>query len=297
MRKFAGPREGGDPVNAGGAWVTREFRQSNCRRRLLGPRLRGEPKEAAYSSSSNNGFLCLGLRLGRSGRGTTFGRKSAPRSDRATGFRFSLRPTAFLGFVPAVLPPASVDPRGFVSYLRRVAKLDIITLPDRKLRLKSAPVERIDDDLRKFMDSMLEAMYAAPGIGLAAVQVGVPRRVITIDVAKREEEGAEANPLFLINPESLWTSGEVAVGEEGCLSIPEYFAEVERPASVRVAYLDRDGKRQEIAADGVLAVCLQHEIDHLNGKLFIDHLSKLKRDMVIKKFAKQSRLGPKPAVL
>jgi peptide deformylase len=177
-----------------------------------------------------------------------------------------------------------------------VAKLDIITLPDRKLRLKSAPVERIDDDLRKFMDSMLEAMYAAPGIGLAAIQVGVPRRVITIDVAKREDENAEARPLFLINPELLWKSDEVAVGEEGCLSIPEYFAEVERPASVRVAYLDRDGKRQELEADGVLAVCLQHEIDHLNGKLFIDHLSKLKRDMVIKKFAKQAKLA-KPNVL
>jgi peptide deformylase len=178
-----------------------------------------------------------------------------------------------------------------------VAKLDIITLPDRKLRLKSAPVERIDDDLRKFMDSMLEAMYAAPGIGLAAIQVGVPRRVITIDVAKREDEGAEANPLFLINPELLWTSDERTVGEEGCLSIPEYFAEVERPASVRVAYLDRDGKRQEMEANGVLAICLQHEIDHLNGKLFIDHLSKLKRDMVIKKFAKQAKLGGKPNVL
>ena len=177
-----------------------------------------------------------------------------------------------------------------------MAKLDIITLPDRKLRLKSAPVERIDDDLRKFMDSMLEAMYAAPGIGLAAIQVGVPRRVITIDVAKREDENAEARPLFLINPELLWKSDEVAVGEEGCLSIPEYFAEVERPASVRVAYLDRDGKRQELEADGVLAVCLQHEIDHLNGKLFIDHLSKLKRDMVIKKFAKQAKLA-KPNVL
>ena len=178
-----------------------------------------------------------------------------------------------------------------------MTKLEIITLPDRKLRLKSAPVERIDDDLRTFMDSMLEAMYEAPGIGLAAVQVGVPRRVITVDVAQREDEAAKPNPLFLVNPELLWTSDERATAEEGCLSIPEYFAEVERPATVRVAYLDRDGKRQELEADGVLAVCLQHEIDHLDGKLFIDHLSKLKRDMVIKKFAKQARIGPKPPVL
>ncbi len=178
-----------------------------------------------------------------------------------------------------------------------MSKLEIITLPDRKLRMKSAPVERIDDDLRKFMDSMLESMYAAPGIGLAAIQVGVPRRVITVDVAQREDEEAKPNPLFLVNPELLWTSDEIATAEEGCLSIPEYFAEVERPAHVRVAYLDRDGKRREIEAEGVLAVCLQHEIDHLDGKLFIDHLSKLKRDMVIKKFTKQARTSGKPTAL
>jgi peptide deformylase len=178
-----------------------------------------------------------------------------------------------------------------------VAKLDIITLPDRKLRMRSAPVERVDDEVRKLMDSMLEAMYEAPGIGLAAVQVGVPRRIVTIDVAQREDESAEPDPLFLINPKILWTSDERQTAEEGCLSIPEYFAEVERPAEVRVAYIDRDGKKQEIEANGVLAICLQHEIDHLDGKLFIDYLSKLKRDMVIKKFAKQARLGPKPPVL
>ena len=178
-----------------------------------------------------------------------------------------------------------------------MAKLDIITLPDRKLRMKSAPVERVDDDLRKLMDSMLETMYDAPGIGLAAIQVNVPRRVVTIDVAQREDETAKPDPLFLINPEILWKSDDLAVAEEGCLSIPEYFAEVERPASVRISYVDRDGKPQELEADGVLAVCLQHEIDHINGKLFIDHLSKLKRDMVIKKFAKQARIGPKPPIL
>ena len=191
----------------------------------------------------------------------------------------------------------SVDPTGRVPYLRRVPKLDIITLPDRKLRAKSAPVERVDDAVRALMDSMLETMYAAPGIGLAAVQVNVPRRIVTIDVAQREDESAKPDPLFLINPEILWSSDEVQTAEEGCLSIPEYFAEVERPASVRVGYIDRDGKKQEIDAEGVLAVCLQHEIDHLDGKLFIDYLSKLKRDMVIKKFTKQARLGPKPPVL
>ena len=177
-----------------------------------------------------------------------------------------------------------------------MAKLDIITLPDRNLRVRSAPVERIDDDLRKLMDSMLETMYAAPGIGLAAIQVNVPRRVVTIDVAQREDESAPPAPLFLVNPEILWSSDEVAAAEEGCLSIPEYYAEVERPAAVRIAYLDRDGKRQELEATGVLAICLQHEIDHLDGKLFIDHLSKLKRDMVIKKFAKQSRLSHRAAL-
>jgi peptide deformylase len=177
-----------------------------------------------------------------------------------------------------------------------VAKLDIITLPDRKLRMKSAAVERVDDDLRKLMDSMLETMYAAPGIGLAAVQVNVPRRVVTIDVGKREDDTASPDPLFLINPEILWASDDFAVAEEGCLSIPEYFAEVERPAKVRVAYIDRDGHKQEMEAEGVLAVCLQHEIDHIDGRLFIDRLSKLKRDMVIKKFAKQAKIGAKTAL-
>ncbi len=174
-----------------------------------------------------------------------------------------------------------------------MSKLDIITLPDRKLRMKSAPVERVDDELRRFLDDMLETMYEAPGIGLAAIQVGVPRRMVTVDVARREDEEAEPNPFFLINPEILWKSDELAIHEEGCLSIPEYYAEVERPAAVRVRYLDRDGKPQEMEADSILAVCIQHEIDHLDGTLFIDHLSKLKRDMVIKKFAKQAKIGNK----
>ena len=178
-----------------------------------------------------------------------------------------------------------------------MAKLDIITLPDGKLRLKSAPVERVDDDVRRFLDSMLETMYAAPGIGLAAVQVGTPRRLVTIDIAQREDETAEPDPLFLINPRLLWSSDERTTSEEGCLSIPDYFAEVERANSVRVAYLDREGSERQIEANGIMAVVLQHEIDHLDGKLFIDRLSKLKRDMVIKKFTKQQRLGPKPPIL
>lgn len=190
-----------------------------------------------------------------------------------------------------------VDPSPPVPYLRRVAKLDIITLPDRKLRMKSAPVERVDDAVRRLMDDMLQTMYEAPGIGLAAIQVNVPRRIITIDVAQREDESADPDPLFLINPEILSVSDEMQTAEEGCLSIPEYFAEVDRPAKVRVGYIDRDGKRQELDAEGVLAVCIQHEIDHLDGTLFIDHLSRLKRDMVIKKFTKQAKIGGKPTVL
>jgi peptide deformylase len=147
------------------------------------------------------------------------------------------------------------------------------------------------------MDGMLAAMYEAPGIGLAAIQVGVPRRIVVLDVAKREEEGAEPNPMFLVNPEILSSSDDRAIREEGCLSIPEYYAEVERPASVRVRFLDREGKRQEMEANGILATCLQHEIDHLDGKLFIDYLSKLKRDMVIKRFTKQARQDVKAKAL
>jgi peptide deformylase len=174
-----------------------------------------------------------------------------------------------------------------------MALLDIITLPDAKLRLVSEPVERIDDETLRFMDDMLETMYDAPGIGLAAIQVGVPRRIVTIDVSGREE-GSEPEPLFLINPEILTSSDERSVYEEGCLSIPDYYAEVERPASLRIRYLDRDGKLQELEADDLLATCIQHEIDHLDGKLFIDYLSRLKRDMVIKKFVKAAKTGIRP---
>jgi peptide deformylase len=169
-----------------------------------------------------------------------------------------------------------------------VSTLEILTLPDPVLRQTSAPVEGIDEATRRFMDEMLRTMYEAPGIGLAAIQVGEPRRIITIDIARDDEE--EKSPLFLINPEILWSSeDERSTYEEGCLSIPDYYAEVERPAKVRVRYLDYDGKEHEREVDGLLATCVQHEIDHLNGVLFIDYLSKLKRDLVVKKFTKAAR--------
>lgn len=175
--------------------------------------------------------------------------------------------------------------------------LEIISIPDPILRKRSEPVERIDDDLKRLMDRMLQTMYDAPGIGLAAVQVGVPRRVVTLDVVNKETAEGEApvkEPMFLINPEILWRSDERGIYEEGCLSIPEYYAEVERPARIRFAYTDREGRRQEREADGILATCVQHEVDHLDGKLFIDHISKLKRDMVVKKFQKAAKTGTKP---
>jgi len=162
----------------------------------------------------------------------------------------------------------------------------LVILPDPVLRVVSKPVERVDAPLLKLADDMLDTMYDAPGIGLAAIQVGEPLRMLVIDLAK---EGEPPAPQLFVNPEVLASSDDRSVYEEGCLSIPDYYAEVERPASVRVKYLDRDGKPQEIEADGLLATCLQHEIDHLNGVLFIDHISKLKRDMVVKKFKKLAR--------
>ncbi|MBW8447086.1 MAG: peptide deformylase [Arenimonas sp.] len=162
----------------------------------------------------------------------------------------------------------------------------LIILPDPLLRQVSAPFERVDAELLKLADDMLETMYEAPGIGLAAIQIGVPRRLLVIDVSKEDEE---KRPLVFINPEIITSSDERSVYEEGCLSIPDYYAEVERPASVTVKSLDRDGKEQLTEADGLLATCLQHEIDHLNGILFIDHISRLKREMVIKRFTKAAR--------
>ena len=159
----------------------------------------------------------------------------------------------------------------------------IITLPDPKLRLVSRKIERVDSVLQKLMDDMIETMHDAPGIGLAAIQIAEPIRLLVVDVAKKEEPPA---PQVFVNPEVLWRADERSTYEEGCLSIPEYYAEVERPASVRVRALDRDGKEKEVLAEGLLATVLQHEIDHLDGVLFIDHISKLKRDRVIKKFQK-----------
>ncbi len=169
-----------------------------------------------------------------------------------------------------------------------MAKRDIIILPDPLLRKVSEPIKTVDASTRKLLDDMLETMYDAPGIGLAAIQIGLPRRAIVIDISK---EGEEKQPLFLVNPEVTWSSDEQSDYEERCLSIPEFYDMVTRPKDVQVRYLDRKGEPRELAATGVLATCIQHEIDHLNGVLFIDHLTKLKRDRVVKKFAKAQKLA------
>jgi peptide deformylase len=167
-----------------------------------------------------------------------------------------------------------------------MALREILILPDKRLRLVAAPVKKIDADIRAFVDDMFETMYEAPGIGLAAVQVGVTKRVVTMDLAKKDDP---KEPRVFINPKLTWRSDEKAIYEEGCLSIPEFYEEVERPAQVRVKFLDLDGKEQELEASGLLATCIQHEIDHLDGVLFIDHISRLKRARVIKKFAKAAK--------
>jgi peptide deformylase len=165
----------------------------------------------------------------------------------------------------------------------------IVTLPDEKtLREVSKPVAAVDADVKKLWDDMLETMYRAPGIGLAAIQVGVPRRLLVIDLAK---DGEEKKPLFVANPEITWVSEAQSDYEEGCLSIPEYYEMVTRPAEIKVRYLDRQGEAMELHAMGLMATCLQHEIDHLNGVLFIDHISRLKRERVLKKFQKAQKLG------
>lgn len=163
----------------------------------------------------------------------------------------------------------------------------LIILPDPILRQVSSAIETIDSEVRKLADDMLETMYDAPGIGLAAIQIGVARRMLVLDVSK---DGEDKQPLVFINPQVVSSTDARSVYEEGCLSIPDYYAEVERPAGITVRHLDRDGKEQLTEADGLLATCLQHEIDHLNGVLFIDHISKLKREMVIRKFTKASKM-------
>ncbi|GJD35987.1 peptide deformylase [Methylobacterium aerolatum] len=162
----------------------------------------------------------------------------------------------------------------------------LVTLPDPILKQVSEPVGPVTAEIRTLAADMLETMYDAPGVGLAAVQIGVLKRVVTIDTSKDENA---REPRVFLDPEIVWSSEEKRVYDEGCLSIPEYYAEVERPDRVRVKFRDLDGKEQEIEADGLLATCIQHEIDHLNGVLFIDHLSKLKRDRVVKKFTKAAK--------
>ena len=164
---------------------------------------------------------------------------------------------------------------------------EIVVLPDQILRQVSKPVARVDSDAKRLWDDMLETMYAAPGIGLAAVQVGVPLRLVVADLAK---DGEEKKPLFIANPEIIWRSEAESDYEEGCLSIPEYYEMVTRPSEVKLRYLDRQGEPAELHAAGLLSTCLQHEIDHLDGVLFIDHISRLKRDRVVKKFAKAQKL-------
>jgi len=167
-----------------------------------------------------------------------------------------------------------------------MALLPIIVAPDPRLKRLAAPVERVDDEIRRLMDDMLETMHEAPGIGLAAPQVGVLKRVIVVDVAR---EGEEPQPQRMANPEILWVSENDASYEEGCLSLPEHYAEVVRPAAVKVRYLDHEGAARELEADGLLATCVQHEIDHLDGILFVDHLTALKRSMILRKLTKAKK--------
>ena len=164
--------------------------------------------------------------------------------------------------------------------------LEILKEPDPILRKKSDEVSKVDNDIRALMDNMLETMYQAPGIGLAAPQVGILKKGIVIDLAKEDEP---KKPLFIINPKIIWKSDELSSREEGCLSIPGYFAEVVRPTKCKLQYLDYDGKQQEIEAEDLLSTCIQHEVDHCDGVLFIDYLSKLKKDMIIKKLIKAKK--------
>ena len=183
-----------------------------------------------------------------------------------------------------------------------MAEKPIVILPDPKLRLVSEPITDITGEIRTLAKDMLDSMYAARGIGLAAIQIGVPKRLVVVDLGKGpppESEEAEAerepDPQVFVNPEIVWRSEELSVYEEGCLSIPDYLEEVERPARIRVAYRTLEGENREIEAEGLLATCIQHEIDHLDGRLFIDHISRLKRDRVIKKFTKAAKRESAPA--
>tara|TARA_X000000368_G_scaffold262528_1_gene207822 strand:- start:157 stop:681 length:525 start_codon:yes stop_codon:yes gene_type:complete len=167
-----------------------------------------------------------------------------------------------------------------------MSKRRILTIPDPILRKKSVSVDKVDKDIQKLMSDMLETMYHAPGIGLAAIQIGVPKRVVVMDISK---ESNKKEPMYFVNPEIVWKSDLKAIYEEGCLSIPNQFAKIERPESCNVRYLNYDGIEKEMKAKGLLATCLQHEIDHLNGVLFIDYLSKLKKNIIIKKLSKNKK--------
>jgi peptide deformylase len=173
-----------------------------------------------------------------------------------------------------------------------MAVLPIIVAPDPRLKIKAKPVARVDAKVRQLMDDMLETMYLAPGIGLAAPQVGVAKRVLVVDAAR---EGEKPAPLKIANPEILWRSEEVATYSEGCLSLPEHYADVTRPASIRLRYLDYENEIREIECSGLLATCVQHEVDHLEGLLFVDHLSSLKRNIILRKLAKTKRQAEVPA--
>ena len=178
-----------------------------------------------------------------------------------------------------------------------MAMLPIIETPDPRLRKVSTPVETFDNQLQTLIDDMFDTMYDAPGIGLAAIQVGVPQRLLVIDLQEPEEEGGDPvrRPMVFINPEIIEESEELQVYSEGCLSVPDQYADVQRPAVIRAKWLDRDGKAHDEQLDGLLAICLQHEMDHLEGILFIDHLSRLKRDMVLKRLAKARKDTAKAA--
>ena len=172
-----------------------------------------------------------------------------------------------------------------------MALLPIYTAPDPLLKTISKPVETVDREIRKLVEDMFETMYAAPGIGLAAIQVGVQKRLLVLDVVGKGRDGEEPQPIALINPEIVWASDDDVRYEEGCLSVPEHYADVVRPAEVEVRFLDADGQKQTLQADGLLATCIQHEMDHLDGILFLDHLSALKRNMILRKLLKLKKMA------
>ena len=178
-----------------------------------------------------------------------------------------------------------------------MAVLPLVIAPDPRLKICSQPVEKVTPEIQKLVDDMLDTMYASGGIGLAAVQVGVHKRILVMDIAQREEDGEmgkPAEPMVLINPEIIESSPEISTYEEGCLSFPGQYADVKRPKGVTIRYLDREGNQRLIEADGLLATCVQHEMDHLNGVVFVDHISSVKRDIIIRKLKKVKRLEQKP---